>query len=407
MLHISIYIPSNCRVFFFLCLLIMFYEVAPFIDPSNNDDEEAGEPVNEVKSILGSEFEDYIGSFSSINTLIEIELGTRFYSMEIAAHFIEQYALQNNFAIFKHKSENFPDNTYRKRVFKCDMGGRYVERLTRLTLGKEKSKGSKKQGCMWQISVNRRINSPIVTVTSFNNEHNHKISVETIKFAAAYKSFPEEIMEQIEFYVVYGRCDAGTIRNLLQPKYPDRIFLTQDLGNAIQRIKREKGLKLGDAASLLTKLLELQANDPAWFVRPLIDDTSNRLIGIFWMSPEQRERWFKFYDIIIHDNTARTNKYNYPLSLFILIDNYNKSRLAAQAFLQDERQESYEWLFQTCLEACEILPLTFVTDGDPAVFAAISVVFPETRHMQCLYHLYQNLPKNLRSYLRSSRYQDF
>jgi hypothetical protein len=27
--------------------------------------------------------------------------------------------------------------------------------------------------------------------------------------------------------------------------------------------------------------LELQANDPAWFVKPLIDDTSNQLIGIF------------------------------------------------------------------------------------------------------------------------------
>ena len=72
----------------------------------------------------------------------------------------------------------------------------------------------------------------------------------------------------------------------LSPKYPDRVFLTQDLGNAIQRIKQEKGLNLGDAASLLMKLLKLQANNPAWFVKPLIDDTSNRLIGIFWMSPE-------------------------------------------------------------------------------------------------------------------------
>ena len=125
------------------------------------------------------------------------------------------------------------------------------------------------------------------------------------------------------------------------------------------------------------------------------------------MLPEQRERWSKFYDIIIHDNTARTNKYNYPLSLFILIDNHNKSKLAAQAFLQDERQETYEWLFRCCLEACEIPPLTFVTDGDPAVIAAISIVFSETRHMQCLYHLYQNFSKNLRSCLGKSLYQDF
>jgi hypothetical protein len=41
------------------------------------------------------------------------------------------------------------------------------------------------------------------------------------------------------------------------------------------------------------------------------------------------------------------------------------------------------------------------------MITAISIVFPETHHMQCLYHLYQNLPKNLRSYLGSPLYQEF
>ncbi|CAB4391508.1 unnamed protein product [Rhizophagus irregularis] len=112
------------------------------------------------------------------------------------------------------------------------------------------------------------------------------------------------------------------VRNLLQPKYPDRVFLTQNFGNAIQKIKRENGISLGDAASLLLKLLDLQANNPAWFVKPLLDDASNRLI-------------------------------------------------------------------------------------DPAMIAAVSTVFPEVHHMQCLFHLYQNLPKNLRSCLGSSLYQEF
>lgn len=252
------------RVFFlFVPILIMFCEVESVIEPSNYDSNDE-ESVNDVaKNILGSEFNDYVGGFPLINTSIEIGVGTRFHSMEIAVHFIEQYALQNNFAVFKHKTEKFLDGTCRKRVFKCDLGGRYTEKLSRPILGKEKSKGSKKQGCMWQINVNRRINSPVATVTSFNNEHNHEISIETLNFATAYKTFSEEIMEQIEFYVVHGRCDATTIRNLLQPKYPDRVFLTQDLGNAIQKIKREKGLNLGDAASLLMKLLELQADDTA------------------------------------------------------------------------------------------------------------------------------------------------
>ncbi|CAB4446613.1 unnamed protein product [Rhizophagus irregularis] len=164
----------------------MFYEVAPFTEPTNHDDN-SEEYI--VKSGLGNEFKDYVGGFPLINTLIEIENGTRFHSMEIAVHFIEQ-------------------------VFKCDLGGRYTKKLLRSTLGKEKSKGTKKQqGCMWQMNVN-------------------------------------------------SRCDAGTIRNLLQPKYPDHVFLTQDLGNAIQKIKQEKGLNnLGDAASLLMRLLELQADE--------------------------------------------------------------------------------------------------------------------------------------------------
>ncbi|PKK56467.1 hypothetical protein RhiirC2_799940 [Rhizophagus irregularis] len=222
----------------------MISEVIPPVELSNHDNHDNNEDNKSTtpfaENIYSSNFKDCIGNLPLINTLIKLEVGTSFYSMTIAVHYIEQFALQNNFAVFKHKSEKFLDGTCRK------------------------------------------------------------------------------------------------------------------------------------------KLLDLQANNPAWFVKPLLDDTSNHLISIFWM---QRERWIKFYNIIIHNNTAKTNKYNYPLSLFILINNYNKT--------------------------CEISPLTFVTDGDPAMIAAISTVFPEAHHMQCLFQLYQNLPKNLRSCLSSSLYQEF
>src|SRR5437762_4919157 len=84
----------------------MSCEVESVIEYDSNDEE----LVNDVaKGILGSEFRDYVGSFPLINTSIEIGVGTKFHSMEIAVHFIEQYALQNNFALFKHKSEKFAD----------------------------------------------------------------------------------------------------------------------------------------------------------------------------------------------------------------------------------------------------------------------------------------------------------
>ncbi|CAG8684782.1 3479_t:CDS:2, partial [Funneliformis mosseae] len=217
----------NIRVFLlFVPTLIIFCDAAPFIEPTNNNNNEE-EYI--FRDILGSKFEGYNGVFPLINTLIEIELETKFYFMEIAY--------------------------LQKRVFKYDLGERYVEKHSRLILA---------------------------TVTSFNNKHNHEISIKTVKFSTTYKNFSEEIKEQIEFYIVYGRYNTRTIRNLLQPKYPDHVFFIQDLENAIQRIKQEKGLNLGEIAFLLMKLL--------------------------------------------------------------------KFKLAAQAFMQDKRQKSYEWLLQCYLE---------------------------------------------------------
>ncbi|CAG8645586.1 6422_t:CDS:2, partial [Racocetra fulgida] len=193
-------------------------------------------------NLLGLEFENSNENLPLIDTPFEIKVGTQFLSMLIVVHFVEQYARQNQFAVFKHKYEKFKDGTCKKRVFKCDLGGRYCEKLLTPVL-----------------------DSSIVTVTTFNNEHNHEISAETLKFAIAYKTFTQEIIDEIEFYVVHSRCNASTIKNLLQPKYPDCVFMTQDLGNAIQKIKWEKGLDQSDAAALLSKLFELQAHDPAWF----------------------------------------------------------------------------------------------------------------------------------------------
>ena len=166
-----------------MSILITYSEVIPSIEPFNEEEVVNENNIPFVRNILGSEFKNYTGDLPLINTPLEIEVGTRFFSMEIAVHFIEQYAFQKHFAIYKHKSEIFPE-----RVFKCDLGGRYIERLSKPTLGKSNNKGSKKQGCMWQINITRKLNSPIVTVTMFNTEHNHEISIETTKFAIAYKS---------------------------------------------------------------------------------------------------------------------------------------------------------------------------------------------------------------------------
>src|SRR5207248_6860312 len=104
---------------------------------------------------------------------------------------------------------------------------------------------------------------------------------------------------------------------------------------AIQKIKREKKIIGSDASHLLKFLLKQQKEEPMMFVQPLINVNNGRLCGVFWMTANQIILWSCYSDVILHDNTSRTNKYNYPLSLFILVDSDGKSHLEAQAFLND------------------------------------------------------------------------
>ncbi|CAG8471982.1 9994_t:CDS:10 [Racocetra persica] len=112
------------------------------------------------------------------------------------------------------------------------------------------------------------------------------------------------------------------------------LSFEKDLSNAIQKIKHEKNIASSDASQLL----------------------NDRLCGIFWMTGDQIMLWTHYLDIILHDNTSRTNKYNYPLSLFILVDNDRKSWLGAQVFINDKIQKSYEWILQQTLNATGLEP---------------------------------------------------
>ena len=51
-------------------------------------------------------------------------------------------------------------------------------------------------------------------------------------------------------------------------------------------------------------------------------------------------------------------------------------------------------------------PKVFVTDGDPAVNVAVTEQFPDAFHMHCIWHISQNLPKQLKGKLGSS-FNDF
>jgi MULE transposase domain/FAR1 DNA-binding domain len=372
-----------------------------------------------VISLFGSEIPMEKSTDTTITTVytipepLELSIGCRFDTWIVAENTIKEYGKRKGFAINRHRVEysgnqitDSGERVVKKRTYVCEYFGKYKPNKEK-PIEQQHNKGSKKTDCKWHVNLSKPKDTDFVHITFIHLDHNHELLANNVIFATTFRRFDISIMKEIEHAVVYGHCDAYTIRNLLQPLFPDQLFLTQDLSNAIQKIKRKHQITGSDASYLLKFLLKKQKEDPTMFVQPLINADSDRLCGIFWMTSNQILLWSRYSDVILHDNTSRTNKYNYPLSLFILVDNNGKSRLGAQAFLNDETQESYEWVLQQTLDATGLKPRVILTDMDPAMISACQNIYKDTYHVHCIWHMSQNIPKRLKHKLKTVDFKTF
>ena len=233
-------------------------------------------------------------------------------------------------------------------------------------------------------------------MTSLELNHNHPLVPTTNLYAVKNRTLPEAILREIRFYTVEGNLGAMTQRRLLSTKFPGITIFLRDLQNQIQKYKIEDRQE-NDAARLLKHLLTKKAEEPGWEVFWELDRETNSLDKLFWMSPDQVQRWITYHDVILNDNTHKTNQYNMPLSLFVAVDNHFRTRLVAQALVNDETKETYEWLLSSTLQATNYAPRVFVTDADPGMDAAIDSQYSDTYPLHCIYHISQNLLRNLKA----------
>ena len=143
-------------------------------------------------------------------------------------------------------------------------------------------------------------------------------------------------------------------------------------------------------------------------VIPRLEGRSNELTGLFWMTSQQHnELWPQFHDVVIHDNTAKTNRYEMALSLFVGVDRDFKTRILAQALTKYETTSDYIWILRCTLEVTQTQPIVLYTDGDPAMIAAVQIVYPQTQHLLCIYHIMENVKKKARCKLHGDMVKNF
>ena len=88
-----------------------------------------------------------------------------------------------------------------------------------------------------------------------------------------------------------------------------------------------------------------------------------------------------FEDIVSFDTTYRTNKIYRPFSLFVEMNNHKQMVIFGASLLYDETIESFQCLFERFLRAMfGKKPKSIITDQDPPIAKAISLVMLESYH---------------------------
>ncbi|XP_074304419.1 protein FAR1-RELATED SEQUENCE 5-like [Silene latifolia] len=159
--------------------------------------------------------------------------------------------------------------------------------------------------------------------------------------------------------------------------------------NYVNRLKM-RAIEGGDASTLVELLTKCQSKTSFFF--RLKFGADGRLCHVFWRDSMMKEDYLLYHDVLIFDTTYRTNKYNLICGPLIGINNHWSNIMFGFAFISNEQDESFEWLFKAFNESMgeDVRPVTIFTDQDLAMTNAIKEVYPTSRHRLCQWHIQQN-----------------
>ncbi|XP_042973170.1 protein FAR1-RELATED SEQUENCE 5-like [Carya illinoinensis] len=94
-----------------------------------------------------------------------------------------------------------------------------------------------------------------------------------------------------------------------------------------------------------------------------------RLNNVFWANPYSKAAYEDFGDVVTFNTTYLTNRYGIPFAPFVGVNHHDG-----------------------------IAPRAIIIDQDRAMKNAIAIIFSQSRHRFCLWHILKKVPEKLSSY---------
>ncbi|KAF9064330.1 hypothetical protein BDP27DRAFT_1199253, partial [Rhodocollybia butyracea] len=78
-------------------------------------------------------------------------------------------------------------------------------------------------------------------------------------------------------------------------------------------------------------------------------DAQQKVMGIWWMSPEQVKLAQRYWDLLLNDNSYNHNQYGYPTDIGIVVASDGRSCNIWYAFHESKDIDTHNWVFHNHL----------------------------------------------------------
>uniref|UniRef100_A0A5B6YN49 Protein FAR1-RELATED SEQUENCE n=1 Tax=Davidia involucrata TaxID=16924 RepID=A0A5B6YN49_DAVIN len=323
--------------------------------------------------------------------------GMEFESEEAAKAFYNSYARRVGFSTRVSSSRRSrKDGAIIQRSFVCAKEG-----FRNLNEKRTKDREIKRPriitrvGCKASLSVKIQDSGKWV-VSGFVKEHNHElVPPDQVHCLRSHRQISGPAKTLIDTLQAAG-MGPRRIMSALIKEYGgiSKVGFTEVDCRNYMRNNRQRSLE-GDIQLLLDYLRQMRADNPAFFYA-VQGDEEQCTGNVFWADPKARAYYTYFGDTVTFDTTYRSNRYRLPFAPFIGVNHHGQPVLFGCAFLINESEASFVWLFKTWLMAMSgCPPVSITTDHDAVIRSAIMQVFPETRHRFCKWHIFKKCQEKL------------
>jgi hypothetical protein len=163
-----------------------------------------------------------------------------------------------------------------------------------------------------------------------------------------------------------------------------------------------------DAENFVADLEERRIRQ-GWHVK--VHRPDNVLCAVMWSSPEQIRLANEHGQVVVHDNSPHTNRWQLALGVFVVVTNHGKSAVVAICLIFGQSANDYRWQLSVYRSFLANMFRVLITDACPSVRSAVVSLYGEDFcHFWCLWHillrLSQNCPSKLAGTPLAGKYQD-